>query len=73
MAPLLRAAGGGSGPGGAGRPAAAVLRLRGEHEFAVPPLPVAPADVAPDPADLQRYASVSHSPSGHTPRRRGSS
>jgi len=35
-----------------------VLRLRGEHEFPVPPLPVPPADAAPDPADLQRYASV---------------
>ena len=36
-----------------------VLRLRGEHEFPVPPLPVPPAGVGRDPADLQRYASVS--------------
>ena len=36
-----------------------VLRLNGEHEFPVPPLPVPPADAAPDPADLRRYASVS--------------
>jgi predicted ATPase len=36
-----------------------VLRLSGEHEFSVPPLPVPPADAAPDPADLRRYASVS--------------
>jgi predicted ATPase len=36
-----------------------VLRLSGEHEFPVPPLPVPPADAAPDPADLRRYASVS--------------
>src|SRR5215471_9571803 len=36
----------------------AVLRLSGEHEFPVPPLPVPPAGAAPDPADLQRYASV---------------
>jgi predicted ATPase len=36
-----------------------VLRLSGEHEFPVPPLPVPPAGAAPDPADLQRYASVS--------------
>jgi predicted ATPase len=36
----------------------AVLRLRGEHELPVPPLPVPPADAAPDLADLQRYASV---------------
>jgi predicted ATPase len=35
-----------------------VLRLSGEHEFPVPPLPVPPADAAPDPADLRRYASV---------------
>ncbi len=35
-----------------------VLRLSGEHEFPVPPLPVPPADAAPDPADLQRYALV---------------
>ena len=30
-----------------------VLRLRGEHEFPVPPLPVPPAGVGRDPADLQ--------------------
>jgi predicted ATPase len=36
-----------------------VLRLRGEHEFPVPPLPVPPAGAGRDPADLQRYASVS--------------
>src|ERR1700750_3000807 len=36
-----------------------VLRLSGEHEFPVPPLPVPPAGAARDPADLQRYASVS--------------
>jgi predicted ATPase len=36
-----------------------VLRLNGEHEFAVLPLPVPPAGVGRDPADLQRYASVS--------------
>src|SRR5215475_11553772 len=36
----------------------AVLRLSGEHEFAVPPLPVPPASAASDPADLQGYASV---------------
>jgi predicted ATPase len=35
-----------------------VLRLSGEHEFLVPPLPVPPADAAPEPADLRRYASV---------------
>src|SRR6516164_3949272 len=35
-----------------------VLRLSGEHEFPVPPLPVPPAGAAPDPADLQDYASV---------------
>jgi predicted ATPase len=35
-----------------------VLRLSGEHEFPVPPLPVPPADAAPDPADLRRYTSV---------------
>jgi predicted ATPase len=34
-----------------------VLRLRGEHEFAVPALPV-PSGGSHDPADLQRYASV---------------
>src|SRR5215470_11877446 len=37
----------------------AVLRLSGEHEFAVPPLAVPPADAAPDPGQLGRYASVS--------------
>jgi predicted ATPase len=36
-----------------------VLRLSGEHEFPVPALPVPPAGVGRDPADLQRYASVS--------------
>jgi len=36
-----------------------VLRLSGEHEFPVPPLPVPPAGPGHDPADLQRYASVS--------------
>ena len=36
-----------------------VLRLSGEHEFPVPPLPVPPPGVGRDPADLQRYASVS--------------
>jgi predicted ATPase len=36
----------------------AVLRISGEHEFAVPPLPVPPAGAAPDPGQLQRYASV---------------
>jgi predicted ATPase len=36
-----------------------VLRLRGEHEFPVPPLPVPPAPAVRDPADLQQYASVS--------------
>jgi predicted ATPase len=36
-----------------------VLRLSGEHEFSVPPLPVPPAGMRLDPADLQRYASVS--------------
>ena len=36
-----------------------VLRLSGEHEFPVPPLPVPPAGPDHDPADLQRYASVS--------------
>jgi predicted ATPase len=35
-----------------------VLRLRGEHELPVPPLPVPPGDAAPDPAALLRYASV---------------
>jgi predicted ATPase len=35
-----------------------VLRLRGEHEFPVPPLPVPDISAAPDPAGLLRYASV---------------
>jgi len=37
----------------------AVLRLSGEHEFAVPPLPVPPSGAAPDPERLLGYASVS--------------
>ena len=37
----------------------AVLRLSGEHEFPVPPLPVPPAGAAADPEQLRRYASVS--------------
>jgi len=36
----------------------AVLRLSGEHEFPVPPLPVPPSGSAPDPGQLGRYASV---------------
>src|SRR5262249_3420156 len=36
----------------------AVLRLSGEYEFTVPPLPVPPAGAAPDLAELRRYASV---------------
>jgi predicted ATPase len=36
-----------------------VLRLSGEHEYPVPPLPVPPAAAGRDPAGLQRYASVS--------------
>jgi predicted ATPase len=36
----------------------AVLRLSGEHEFPVPPLPVPPGDAAPDPGQLRRYAAV---------------
>ena len=35
-----------------------VLRLRGEHEFSVPSLPVPPAGVPPDPQQLHGYASV---------------
>jgi predicted ATPase len=35
-----------------------VLRLSGEHEFPVPPLPVPPAGSSPEPEELQRYASV---------------
>jgi predicted ATPase len=35
-----------------------VLRLSGEHEFPVPPLPVPPVGAAPDRVDLQHYASV---------------
>jgi predicted ATPase len=37
----------------------AVLRISGEHEFVVPPLPVPPAAAAADPEELRRYASVS--------------
>jgi predicted ATPase len=37
----------------------AVLRISGEHEFPVPPLPVPPGAAAPDPGQLRRYASVS--------------
>src|SRR5215469_468797 len=36
-----------------------VLRLRGEHEFPVPALPVPPARTGQDVGDLQDYASVS--------------
>jgi predicted ATPase len=36
----------------------AVLRLSGEHEFAVPPLAVPPAGAALDPGQLRAYASV---------------
>jgi predicted ATPase len=36
----------------------AVMRLSGEYEFAVPPLPVPPAGTAPDPEELGRYAAV---------------
>jgi predicted ATPase/class 3 adenylate cyclase len=35
-----------------------VLRLQGEHELPVPPLPVPPTGVGPDPNDLKGYASV---------------
>ncbi len=35
-----------------------VLRLSGEHEFAVPTLPVPPIGAGVDAADVQRYASV---------------
>jgi predicted ATPase/class 3 adenylate cyclase len=35
-----------------------VLRLRGEHELPVPPLPVPPAGADPNPAGLRGYASV---------------
>jgi predicted ATPase len=35
-----------------------VLRLSGEHEFPVPPLPLPPAGSSPDPEQLQRYPSV---------------
>ena len=35
-----------------------VLRLSGEHEFPVPPLPVPPAGSSPDPEELQQYAAV---------------
>jgi predicted ATPase len=50
-----------------------VLRLSGEHEFPVPPLPVPPAGSSPDPEELQRYAAVGCSWSGRTPRPRASS
>jgi predicted ATPase len=36
-----------------------VLRLSGEHEFPVPPLRVPPPGAGRDPAELERYASVS--------------
>jgi len=36
----------------------AVLRISGEHEFPVPPLPVPSAGAAPDPGQLGRYTSV---------------
>jgi Domain of unknown function (DUF4062) len=36
-----------------------VLRLSGEYEFPVPPLPVPPAGAARDAAGLRQYASVS--------------
>jgi predicted ATPase len=36
----------------------AVLRISGEHEFPVPPLPVPSAGAAPDAEQLRRYASV---------------
>ncbi len=35
-----------------------VLRLRGEHELPVPPLPVPPAGLGQDAGDVQDYASV---------------
>ena len=35
-----------------------VLRLSGEHELPVPPLPIPPAGVDPDREQLQRYPSV---------------
>jgi len=35
-----------------------VLRLRGEHEFAVPPLPVPPAGTGPGAGDVRDYAAV---------------
>ena len=35
-----------------------VLRLSGEHEFPVPPLPVPPIGAGGDAADVQRCASV---------------
>jgi predicted ATPase len=35
-----------------------VLRLSGEHEFPVPPLPLPPAGAAPDPKTAGQYASV---------------
>jgi predicted ATPase/tetratricopeptide (TPR) repeat protein len=36
----------------------AVLRLSGEHEFIVPPLPVPPAGAVPDLEELRGYAAV---------------
>src|SRR5271165_2858824 len=39
-----------------------VLRLSGEYEFPVPPLPVPPAGVGRDPADLQRYRARAVAP-----------
>jgi hypothetical protein len=35
-----------------------VLRLRGEHELSVPPLPVPPARADQDAGELEQYASV---------------
>ena len=35
-----------------------VLRISGEHEFPVPPLPVPPTGTGRDPAGLQQYAAV---------------
>jgi predicted ATPase len=37
----------------------AVLRISGERDFEVPPLPVPPLGAAPDPEQLRRYTSVS--------------
>ena len=50
-----------------------VLRLSGEHEFPVPPLPVPPARAGPDGGDAGQYASVGCSWSGRAPRTRDSS